>query len=124
MSRALVIAVVCAAVVLGTRGVAADDGVQVLLVDAPDAEPSPATVQGQVEEQLESYRVWFELVEHEAVPETAVAWTDLARSAGREPGILALVGWRCVSGRDPSRPIQKRLRRWRRCRCRKIYRNL
>jgi hypothetical protein len=96
MSRAMVIAVAFVAVVVGASAVAADeDGVRILLVDASDVTPSGGSVQRLLEEQLASYRVRVELVEHEAVPETAAGWTGLARSAGREPGTLGVVGWRC-----------------------------
>jgi hypothetical protein len=97
MSRAALLFAACAVASGPTDALAAGaDGVQLLLLSTPGTTPPAATVQGVVEEQLESFRVWVELLEREATPADGDEWGDVATDAARQrPGMLALVGWSC-----------------------------
>ncbi len=69
---------------------------RVVLIVIPTEEPSPDSVQEILQEHLEEVQVRVDVTEREALPDTPNNWIEAgANQAAKEPGTLAIFGWRC-----------------------------
>ncbi len=74
---------------------------RVVLIVIPTEEPAPDRVQEILQEHLGDVQVRVDVTEREALPDTPGHWIEIgANQAAKEPGTLAIFGWRCEEKTD------------------------
>lgn len=82
--------------VLVCRGAYCAEEARIVLIVIPTEEPAPDRVQEILQEHLKEVQVRVDVTEREALPDTPGDWIEAgANQAEKEPGTLAIFGWRC-----------------------------